>query len=49
MYDDKIDVTKGIMLIRLVHLKNVLLVIIGIFYFNGFGFNQSFVMDAMIC
>ena len=49
MYDDKIDVTKGIMLIRLVHLKNVLLAIIGIFYLNGFGFNQSFVMDVMIC
>ena len=44
LYYNKIDVSEGIDINKQAHLKNVLLVTIGIFYIKDLGFNQLDVM-----
>ena len=39
---------EGLILIRQTHLKRVLFSTIGIFYIKGLGFNQLFVMVAIM-
>ena len=45
---DRTDVSEGLMLIRQVHQKSVIIVTIGIFWNIVLIFNQMYAIDAMI-
>ena len=45
---ERIDISEGLMLIKQIHLKNVIFVTIGILKISVLNMNLIFVMDVMI-